>query len=134
MEEKSQNQDPHESSTSIEGSKFNMEPYEVVRDLLYEKVVNASNVFPTIGGAPQLIKIYQHSNAEPIGIFRSDKGDILQNKESIKKEGDASLLGRYLQDYENTDVIYMDPYSLEAKRIMSNNFWKDVKKYDEQEQ
>ncbi|MFE0344961.1 hypothetical protein ACFW0L_25160 [Priestia megaterium] len=131
LEEKAQNLD--ELMTSNGESKFNMEPYEVVRDLLYDKVINANNDFRTIGGAPQLIKIYQHSNAEPIGVFWSNKKDVLQNKSSIKQEGNATLLGRYLQEYENTDVIYMDPFSLEAKRIMSNNFWKDVKQGNEVE-
>lgn len=102
---------------------FNMEPFEIVRDLLQKKIIENDDKLNTIGGAPQLIKIYQHSSAEPVGVFWSNDKEVLVEKVSIKQKGKSSLLGRYLEGYENTDLIYMDPFTFEAKRIISNNFW-----------
>ena len=77
---------------------FDMEPFEVIRDMLYE-----SKPEHTIGGPPQLVKIYQHMNARPIAVF-------WPNKESRK----VSLLGRPLLDYENTDFWILDPNTLKT--------------------
>jgi hypothetical protein len=41
---------------------FDMEPFEVLRDML------RSNQYSSIGGAPQLVKIYEHMNATPFGV------------------------------------------------------------------
>jgi len=45
---------------------FNMEPFEVVRDILRE---NAYNNNVSIGGPPQLVKVYQHMNTRPIAVY-----------------------------------------------------------------
>lgn len=115
----------HSPEKSNEIKLFDMEPFEVVRDLLSDKVINNSKEFETIGGAPQIVKVYQHSNAEIIGTFWSNSKDIMSEHELIRKNGKPYLLGRPLEDYENTDSIYLDPYLLKAKRIIHTNFWGD---------
>ena len=47
-----------------EGEGFDMEPFEVLRDL-----VSASDTNDSIGGAPQLVKVYQHMNARAVGVY-----------------------------------------------------------------
>ncbi|PDZ66510.1 hypothetical protein [Bacillus thuringiensis] len=102
---------------------FNMEPFEVVRDALIKE---KNNKYSSIGGPPQLVKIYQHANAAPVGVFWSNQEDILKEVSKIKVNGSPTISGRYLQPYENTDCIYLDPSTLVAKRISSNNFWNDI--------
>ena len=45
-------------------AKFDLEPFEVIRDLL--KGANAND---SIGGAPQAVKVYQYLNSADVGIF-----------------------------------------------------------------
>lgn len=75
---------------------FDMEPFEVLRDMLEESTIN-----DTIGGAPQIIKVYQHMNCRPIGVYWPRKvEDIKENR---------TLFGRRLGTDETTDVWFMDP-------------------------
>ncbi|MGX5573303.1 hypothetical protein ACWKTS_18185 [Bacillus toyonensis] len=83
----------------VEG--FDMEPFEVVRDLL-----RSSERSATIGGAPQLVKVYQHMNCRPVGVYWPSK-----------KTGIATLQGRILQDYEDSDFWFFDPDTLLTNRI-----------------
>lgn len=71
---------------------FDMEPLEVLRDMLRE------NSYDKIGGAPQVTKIYKYSNAKPFAIF-------WPNKES----GNINLSGRPLLDYEQSEYGVLDP-------------------------
>ncbi|MGY0354231.1 hypothetical protein ACWY2R_07045 [Enterococcus avium] len=88
-----------------------------------KKVKYGSKEYPTIGGAPQLIKLYQHMNAQPIGIFWSEDRDTMKNKEELRKNGEPNILGRYILDYENTDFLFMDAYSEESKLLPNPNIW-----------
>jgi len=83
----------------LESEGFDMEPFEVLRDMLRE------NVFDTIGGAPQIIKIYKHANCRPHGVF-------WPNREAST----VSLLGRPLLDYEKSEYLVLDPDSLETTK------------------
>lgn len=74
---------------------FNMEPFEVLRDLLRE------SKHDEIGGAPQLVKVYRHSNVTPHAIFWPSK-----------QCGGLSLLGRPLLDYEVVQYPLLDPDTL----------------------
>jgi len=76
----------------LESGNFNMEPFEVMRDLLRE------NKFPCIGGAIQMVKIYEHSNVMPIGVYWPDKDS-----------GKISFMGRPLMDFERTPWNIIDP-------------------------
>jgi hypothetical protein len=80
---------------------FDMEPFEVVRDLL-----RASGRFDTIGGAPQMVKVYQHMNCRPVGIYWPSK-----------EKGRVTLQGRILQEYEDSDYWFLDPDKLISNRL-----------------
>ena len=78
---------------------LDMEPFQALCNLL-RNVHNPD----TIGGAPQIIKVYQYMNARPLGIYWPNKGsDDFANR---------TLLGRKLFDYEDTDFWFMDPLTL----------------------
>ena len=77
---------------------FDMEPFEVLRDMIRE------NNFDAIGGAPQLLKVYEHMNRTPIAI----KWEISANEVN-------TLLGRPLQDYELTNYPIMNPDTLKIE-------------------
>jgi hypothetical protein len=76
------------------------EPFEVLRDILRE---NASKDDATIGGPPQIAKVYQHRNSRYIGVIwpRSDGGTV-------------SIAGRPLLGYEKPDCWILDPDNLKT--------------------
>jgi hypothetical protein len=78
-------------SKLTEGS-FDMEPFEVLRDLI------RGGAHPSIGGPIQLVKIYEHANAVPVGVYWPDK-----------ESGTVSVLGRPLMSYEKTQWGVLDP-------------------------
>jgi hypothetical protein len=61
-----------------------MEPFEVLVEMI------RSNRYPTIGGPPQIIKVYRHSNYMPYGVYWPSKAS-----------GVMTLYGRPLLDYEH---------------------------------
>jgi hypothetical protein len=75
----------------IESGGFDMEPLEVLRDMLRDPA------FYLIGGAPQLMKVYRYCNYQPYGIFWPDKA-----------AGTISLLGRPLLEYERSKYLILD--------------------------
>ncbi|EOO70351.1 hypothetical protein IIC_04793 [Bacillus cereus VD021] len=89
---------------------FDMEPFEMVRDLLLNNRGDFGiDKHRTIGGAPQIVKVYQHMNTEPVGVYWPNRSGV------------PTLLGRRLLGYENTDLIYLDPFELKAERIPITN-------------
>ena len=72
---------------------LNMEPFEVIRDMLRDPQHAHS-----IGGAPQLVKVYQYSQAGPLAVF-------WPNREA----GGVYLRGRRRLSYENFDTWIFDP-------------------------
>jgi hypothetical protein len=76
----------------IQNQSFDMEPFEVLRDVI------RSNLFPAVGGPIQLVKIYEHSNAVPVGVYWPSKID-----------GTVCVLGRPLMDYETLRWGVIDP-------------------------
>lgn len=74
------------------------EPFDVLRDAI------RSPDFKTIGGPPQIAKVYQHLNVMPIGVRWPDA-----------KSGRVTLLGRELLDYERTRRRVMCPDTHEIK-------------------
>jgi len=85
----------------FEGTGFNMEPFEVLRELLRKSGKNE-----TIGGAPQVIKVYQHMNCRPFGVYWTDQNGQTQ----------VTLFGRPLMGYENMDYWVLDPDTLKTTR------------------
>ena len=76
----------------LSSGSFNMEPFEVLRDLI------RGGRFPSVGGPIQLVKIYQHSNAVPVGVY-------WPTKEAQK----TTVLGRPLLDFEKCSWGVVDP-------------------------
>jgi hypothetical protein len=70
---------------------LNMEPFYVLCDII------RSQAFPSVGGAPQLVKIYEHMNVHPFGVYWPDRA------------GNVSLLGRPLMPYEKPPSGIIDP-------------------------
>jgi len=83
---------------------FDMEPFEVLRDMC------RSGLYPEIGGAPQLVKVYQHMNVVPYAVYWPNK--------SSKK---VSLLGRPLLDYEVAERLILDPDDLTNHVMLSRS-------------
>ena len=77
-------------------TKFNMEPFEVVRDMLLNPL-HAE----TIGGAPQLVKVYQYMKSASLAVYWPKKG-----------EGLPHLQGRPCLGYERIDRWSIDPDTL----------------------
>ena len=73
-------------------SGFDYEPFEVLRDMARDKK------YPQIGGAPQMVKIYEYLNTVTAGIYWPDR-----QSEKI------SVLGRDLLDYEKCSFPVFDP-------------------------
>ncbi|MBI3169597.1 MAG: hypothetical protein HYZ22_14025 [Chloroflexi bacterium] len=90
--------DENNRTASQTPREVNMEPFEVLRDLLRETKNSDS-----IGGPPQLLKVYQHINALPVPVF-------WPSRESNK----ITLLGRPLLGYERPDNWILDPDTLET--------------------
>lgn len=89
------------------------EPFEVLRDI----IVNGK--FSSIGGPPQLVKVYEHMNCLPYGVYWPSR-----------KSRQVTVLGRKLLPYEKTGYIVLDPHSLNTyeirgKFLRRQNFLKD---------
>jgi hypothetical protein len=80
---------------------FDMEPFEILRDMLRE---HKGKRDAAIGGPPQVLKIYQHMNCRPLGVYWPNR-----------KSGKVTIFGRTLLDYENTNYSIMDPDTLKRE-------------------
>jgi hypothetical protein len=69
-----------------------MEPFEVLRDMIRDRVDLA------IGGPPQVLKVYRYLNYAPFGVYWPDRDS-----------GRISVLGRPLLDYEECPFGVIDP-------------------------
>lgn len=84
---------------------LDMEPFEVLRDLL-----RSSTELDTIGGPPQLAKVYQHMNCKPIGVMWPDA-----------KTGSPTILGRTLLGYEIPNAWVIDPDTFISSHALYSN-------------
>ncbi len=71
---------------------LDMEPFEVLRDMIRDPV------FSSIGGPPQIVKIYKHLNTLPYNVFWPTKGSA-----------QITFLGRPLLPYETNRFLLLDP-------------------------
>jgi hypothetical protein len=78
---------------------LDMQPFEVVRDMLRD-----SGHAESIGGAPQVVKVFQYMRTASFGVFWPDK-----------KTGVPHLHGRPCLDYEALDKQIIDPDTLEEQ-------------------
>jgi len=83
-------------------ARFDFEPLEVMRDILREIKPN-----DTVGGAPQLMKVYQHMNTRMMGVFWG---------QGTKRN--VYYCGRPLLGYERADGLWViDPDTLRSSMI-----------------
>jgi hypothetical protein len=75
---------------------LNWEPFEVIRDMLRDP-----NHSETIGGAPQVVKVYQYFQTAPLAVYWPDKASSA-----------VVLQGRPCLGYERIDRWILDPDSL----------------------
>jgi len=78
----------------ISTNAFDMEPFEVLVNII------RGEEHSSVGGPPQLIKIYSHANAVPMGVYWPNKS-----------QGQVCLFGRPLMDYEQYELGVFDPDS-----------------------
>jgi hypothetical protein len=79
---------------------LDMEPFEVVRDMLRDP-----GHAETIGGAPQVVKVYQYMRTAPLGVYWPQKAG-----------GEVYLQGRACLGYERIDRWVLDPDTLVSER------------------
>jgi hypothetical protein len=82
--------------------KLDWEPFEVVRDMLRDPRHSE-----TIGGAPQIVKVYQYMDAAPLGVYWPNKSD-----------GIVHLQGRPCLGYERIDRFVLDPDTLRSSQTL----------------
>ena len=82
-----------------DGQGLDMEPLEVLLGLLRD------NSSPYIGGPPQMVKVYQHLNAQAFGVRWPDASS-----------GRVAMLGRLLPYGEKTHAPVMNPSTLRVER------------------
>lgn len=75
---------------------LDMEPFEVVRDMLRDP-----KHAETIGGAPQIVKVYQYMRTAAVGVYWPNK-----------RKGKVHLQGRACLGYERVDRWVLDPDTL----------------------
>lgn len=85
-----------------------MEPFEVLLEFIRDEKK------PSIGGSPQIIKVYPHLNTLPYNIYwpNCDSGTIC-------------FAGRKLLPYERNEFLVMDPDTFEIKTPL----WPDALEY-----
>jgi hypothetical protein len=76
-------------------SSIDFEPFEIVRDMLRD-----ANHSETIGGVPQVVKVYQYMNTAPLAVYWPRKDS---------ENSPIYLEGRLCLDYENIDRWVLDP-------------------------
>ena len=87
-------------------ARFNMEPFECIRDLLRN-----SSAADSIGGAPQAVKIYQYLNSTDVGFFWPHLAG-----------GRLFLSGRPLLNYERAEIrSVIDPDSIQSTWSSGNS-------------
>jgi hypothetical protein len=80
---------------------IDMEPLAVLRDMCHDE--NES----TIGGPPQVLKVYSHMNVMPLNVYWNVKNAHRQ----------LTFLGRPLLDYETNRYLALDTESMQADAL-----------------
>lgn len=82
-------------------AKLDMEPFEIVRDMLRNSGLRDPPDSETIGGAPQVLKVFQYRSVSSFAVFWPDR------------QGRPHLHGRPCLGYEHIDKQIIDPDTLE---------------------
>jgi hypothetical protein len=80
----------HERGKMTQGG-LDMEPFEVLRDMI------RSGLYPSVGGAPQLAKVYRYLQVQPFVVMWPDR------------DGTPHAYGRPALSYEIFDAPLLDP-------------------------
>lgn len=98
---------PHQ----VTNFKFNWEPFEVIRDMLRE-VGDSARLYKneSIGGAPQVLKIYEHLTSKYIAVRWSIPH--LENSSGIY------ICGRKILGYERSSLWIIDPDTLLTSHVL----------------
>jgi hypothetical protein len=83
-------------TNKLDAGGFDMEPFEVLRDII-RTGINAA-----IGGPPQIVKIYRHMNVTPFPVYWPTAASRT-----------IAMFGRPLLDYELPETGVLDPDTLE---------------------
>ena len=75
-----------------------MEPFEILRDMI------RAGSHRTVGGPPQVVKVYPHMNCLQVGVYWPDR-----------QSGQQTFMGRPLLPYERNFSLILDPDMLELK-------------------
>ncbi|PAA31756.1 hypothetical protein CJU73_01620 [Pseudomonas fragi] len=97
----SRGQAPHQ----VDQFKLDWEPFEVVRDML--RKVDENRIFyknESIGGAPQILKIYEHLSSRYLAVD--------WNISSQKDGGGIYICGRKILGYETPSMWILNPETL----------------------
>lgn len=86
----------------VDGRGLNLEPLEVLCEIL------KTQCSPNVGGAPQVVKVYQHLNAQPFGVRWPDS------------KGRVAVLGRLLPVGEKMHIPVLSPDTLSVEREHSD--------------
>lgn len=84
-----------ESRGRLHTGGLDMEPFEVLVTMIRDPA------FTTIGGAPQIVKVYKHSNNMPYSVYWPNRAS-----------NNLTLWGRSLLSYERQRFLALDPDTL----------------------
>jgi len=96
--------------------KIDMEPFEVVRDMLRNPSLQQEGAQGSIGGAPQILKVFQYSRTSSFAVFWPNRSGV------------AHLHGRPALPYENLDQISLDPDTLRSVYLGSEEALAEARK------
>jgi hypothetical protein len=94
--------------------RINMEPFEVVRDMLRDGRLRVPPFGTSIGGAPQIMKVFQYSRTASFAVFWPDRNGV------------PHLHGRPCLSYENIDRVCFDPDTLHSVHLGSQKRKSDL--------
>ncbi len=98
--------------------KFEWEPFEVIHDMLYKVNANPYEFKnSSIGGAPQVLKIYEHLSSQKFGVLWMNRMD---------SEPCIYLSGRKLTNYGPRDMWVLNPEKLITYNPLKSNSNKEV--------
>lgn len=115
----------------IDNFKFDWEPFEVVRDMLRE-VDTTPSLYKeaSIGGAPQVLKIYEHLSSRYLAIEWNTKNPAVRRKNGTTPKGKAAdgekaegaevpiyICGRQILEYETPTLWILDPDTLKSRHL-----------------
>lgn len=83
----------------IRSSGMHMEPFEVLIEFIRD------NARPSIGGSPQIYKVYPHLNTLPYNVYWP-----------TRKAGTIAFGGRLLLPYERNDFLAIDPETFDVEK------------------